>query len=190
MSRIEQALEKANKERESIKKSIAEETNSAEYVVSPAKKMHIMSNKSVLIGLILSIIVASLLLFSIINYFVLKTPRQLQPPGSVQPKEALSLNGMADSRKVIEEESSKLQIPSKAIFTIQAGAFRNALYARALATKLEKKGYKAYIKPIDGKDGRLFKVCVGNFNTRQEAKSLSDEIEKTEDYLQTFITLY
>ncbi len=190
MSRIEKALEKANKMRHSFKKSIAEETNASEYVVSPAKKMNIMSKKSVLIGLILSAIAASLLLFSIINYFVLKTPQQVQPQGSVLPKEATSFNRMEDTRRIIKEESSRLQKPSKAIFTIQAGAFRNAPYAKALATRLEKKGYKVYIKSTEEKDGKLFKVCIGNFSTRQEAESLSEEIEKTEDYLQTFVTLY
>lgn len=207
MSRIERALEKANKMRHSIKEAIAEETNTAEHVVLPAKKINIMSNKSVLIGLILSAIVASLLLFSIINYFVLKPltesphiksptpiqkeelPQQVQPQGSVLPKEAMPLNGMEDTRKETKEESSQLQKPSKTIFTIQAGAFRNALYAKALATRLEEKGYKVYITQLEEKDGRLFKVCVGNFSNRQKAESLSNKIKETED-LQTFITLY
>lgn len=189
MSRIERALEKANKRRHSIKKSIAGEMNAAEYMVSPAKKMNIMSNKFVLIGLILSTIVASLLLFSMINYFVLKTSQHVYTQGSDLPKEALSLNGMEDTRNIIKEESSQLRKPSKAIFTIQAGAFSNALYAKALVKRLEKRGYTVYIKPIEENDKRLFKVCIGNFSNRQEAESLSKKIKETED-IQTFITLY
>ena len=207
MSRIEQALEKANKIRHPIKQNISEETNNSEILVFPAKKMNIMSSKSVLIGLILSVIVASLLLFSIVNYFVLKTltksphmksptpiqkvelSQPVQPQGSGLPKETAFLNGMEDTRKEIKEESSKLQKPSKAIFTIQAGAFRNAVYAKALATGLEEKGYKVYITPLEEKDGKIFKVCIGNFSNRQEAENLSKKIKKTGD-LQTFITLY
>ena len=157
-----------------------------------------MGNKSV----ILIATVSTFLLFTIVNYHDFKTHtfailiqekellQQVQPEGSVLPKEALSLDGIEDSRKEIKDESSQFQKPSKATFTVQVGAFRNAPYAKALATRLEKKGYKVYINPIEKKDGRLFKVCVGNFSTRQEAESLSEEIEKTEDYLQTFVTLY
>ncbi len=207
MSRIERALEKANKMRHSMKDAFAEETNTAKNIVFPAKRINIMSNKSFLIGLILSAIVTSLLLFSIINYFVLEnlteslhikspTPSQkeellqkVQPQGSVLHKEAMSLSGMKGSRKEINEESSQLQKPSKAIFTVQVGAFRNTLYAKALATRLHGKGYKVYITSLEEKDGRLFKVCVGNFNNRQKAEILSDKIKNTED-LQTFISLY
>lgn len=207
MSRIEQALEKANKIRHSMKDRRRNKYVRKNYLFS--KEQNIMSNKTVLIGLILSAIVASsLLLFSIINFFVLKTPtesphnmksstpiqkeelpQQIQPQASVLPKEAMSLSGVEDPGKEKKGESSHLRKPSKAIFTIQVGAFRNAIYAKALAKRLAEKGYKAYIISLEEKHVRLFKVCVGNFSNRQEAESSSDKIKKTED-LQTFITLH
>lgn len=156
-----------------------------------------MSNKSV----ILIATVSTFLLFTIVNYHDFKTRtfaipiqekellQQVQPEGSVLPKEALSLDGIEDSRKEIKDESSQFQKPSKATFTVQVGAFRNAPYAKALATRLDEMGYKAYTTSLKEKDGRLFKVCVGNFKNRQEAQSLSKKIKKTED-LQTLITLY
>jgi cell division septation protein DedD len=207
MSRIERALEEAKKTRHLNKEAIAEETNTTEHVIFPAKKINIMSNKTVFIGLILAIIFVSLFLFSVINYFVLKKliesphmmsstsiqredpSQQVQPQVSALPKEAVSLNGIEYTQKEIKEKSSPSHKPPKAKFTIQVGAFTNAQYAKALAARLNKKGYKVYTTPLEEKDGKLFKVSVGNFSNRQQAESLSKKIQKNEN-LHTFITLY
>ena len=60
MGRIERALEEAKKTRHLNKEAIAEETNTTEHVVFAPKKINIMSNKTVFIGLIFAIILISL----------------------------------------------------------------------------------------------------------------------------------
>jgi cell division septation protein DedD len=89
-----------------------------------------------------------------------------------------------ENKKETEEKSSQLHKPSKDIFTVQVGAFKEASYAKALATRLYEKGYKVYVTY----DEMLFKVCIGKFSDREKADSLSEKIKKTEG-LQAVVTL-
>jgi cell division septation protein DedD len=191
---IAQVLQKAKKMRHLNKKTNAEETNTVKIVV-----------------ISVAVIITSLFLFSmnnIIHYFVLKKTlteslhmksptliqqedlsQQVKPQGLLLPKEAVSPTKMEDTRKEIKEKYSPFQKPSKAKFTIQVGAFSNPQYAKALATRLDEKGYKVYINPLEEKDERLFRVRVGNFSNRQQAERISKKIMKNE-YLETFIALH
>jgi len=95
----------------------------------------------------------------------------------------------AEEKKETKEEPLQPRKPSEAIFAVQVGSFRNASYAKALATKLYEKGYKAYIThSVTKEDERLYKVCIGKFSDKEKAKSLSKKIQKTEG-LETFVTL-
>lgn len=208
MSRIERALEKAKRIRHLNEEVTAEETNTAEHVVFPARKI-IMSNKTVFAVLIFAIIVASLFVFSVINYFVLKKlierpemkiqtsiqkenlSQQVQPPqeSSGLPNETVSVNGSGSTRKEPEEKSLPPQKLARAKFTVQVGAFTNVRYAKSLAKRLDKKAYKVYITQSEEKGEKLYKVSIGNFSSRQEADSLSKEIN-TEENLDTFIAVH
>ncbi len=78
--------------------------------------------------------------------------------------------------------------PSGVIFTVQAGAFRNESYAKALETLLKEKGYSAYTTLSESKEGeKLYKVCIGKFTERKEAKTLSEKLRNSEG-IQTFVT--
>ena len=91
--------------------------------------------------------------------------------------------------KETKEKSIQPRKPSEAIFSVQVGAFRNASYAKVIATMLYEKGYKAYVTHSVTKEGeRLYRVCLGKFSDRENAKSLSGKIKKTEG-LETFVTL-
>jgi cell division septation protein DedD len=90
----------------------------------------------------------------------------------------------AENKKEPEEKCSQLHKPSKDVFTVQVGAFKEASYAKALATRLYEKGYAVYVTY----DEMLFKVCIGKFSDREKADSLSEKIKKTEG-LQTVVTL-
>jgi hypothetical protein len=74
------------------------------------------------------------------------------------------------------------------VFTIQVGAFKNVSSAKTLATRLQRKGYRVEIIPLEKKDGILFRVRVGRFSNIQEAENVSEEIKRVEG-LQTFIIL-
>jgi cell division septation protein DedD len=74
------------------------------------------------------------------------------------------------------------------VFTVQAGAFRDASRAQALKAMLHKKGYVTSIVSSKSKEGQiLYKVFVGSFREKKEAGNISREIGKQEG-IQTFVT--
>jgi tetratricopeptide (TPR) repeat protein len=121
-------------------------------------------------------------------------PKQIQSQVSVQPVEAGQppeagpQSGAVEGKKETKEKPSKPPVPSKRIFTVQAGAFRNPSHAKAFMTWLRGKGYSAYIILSGSKNGlKLHKVCIGKFTDRKKAKTFSEKIKSSEG-LQTFVT--
>jgi len=54
-------------------------------------------------------------------------------------------------------------------FVVQLAAFADDKGANALANKLKKNGYAAYVEPINTSRGTLWRVRVGGYGTRPEA---------------------
>jgi len=54
-------------------------------------------------------------------------------------------------------------------FVVQLAAFADDKGANALANKLKKNGYSAYVEPINTSRGTLWRVRVGGYGTRPEA---------------------
>lgn len=73
---------------------------------------------------------------------------------------------------------------SEVIYTIQLGAFKHKKGADALALRLRKGGYEAYLLT---ERGQLYKVRVGEYRSREAAKKVADQIRKSER-LDSFIT--
>jgi hypothetical protein len=91
--------------------------------------------------------------------------------------------------KVNKKQILRKGVIESGTITIQVGAFRNFLYAEALAKRLYEKGYKAYITYPGSEDKTMYyRVCVGQLTTKKEAKILSERIRKTEN-LETFIAV-
>jgi len=110
---------------------------------------------------------------------------QFQSQASVLPEKVSSQSKTAEIQK---EKSLRSSISSKAVFTVQVGAFEDASYAEALKKELNKKGYKVYITTLELKGNeKLHKVCIGRFVSREKAEVLSTKIKKKEG-LQTFVT--
>jgi cell division septation protein DedD len=75
----------------------------------------------------------------------------------------------------------------KPVFTVQAGAFRDAPRAQSVKTMLHKKGYVTSVVSSKSKGGEiLYKVFVGNFREKKEAENVSREIGKKEG-IQAFV---
>ena len=73
-------------------------------------------------------------------------------------------------------------------YTVQAGAFKNLKDAENLKHKLEKKGYKVYIKKTAiAKNARLYKIRTGEFINRKDAETLALKL-KNEEGLKAFVT--
>ena len=158
-----------------------------------------------LIAVIISIIFGTILLVFLLNFFFWKSStdknlemksskvivpaetsdEQFQSQASVLPEKVSSQSKTAEIQKEI---SLRPSISSKAVFTVQVGAFEDASYAEALKKELNKKGYKVYITTLELKGNeKLHKVCIGKFSSREKAEVLSTKIKKKEG-LQTFVT--
>jgi cell division septation protein DedD len=60
--------------------------------------------------------------------------------------------------------------PAKADgFVVQLAAFADDKGANALAGKLKKAGYAAYVEPVETSRGTLWRVRVGGYATRADA---------------------
>jgi len=72
-------------------------------------------------------------------------------------------------------------------FSLQFGAFTSPTNATYLQNKLKSKGYNAFTKKIEGKNGKLVAVRVGYFESRAIAESVGRQIKKQEnlDYMIT-----
>jgi cell division septation protein DedD len=86
-----------------------------------------------------------------------------------------------------QKKSAGLQKRPKPMFTVQVGAFQKLSYATSLKTALGKKGYNARVTTSESKEGKLYKVSIGNFSDKKEAKTRCEEIKKKEG-IQAFVS--
>jgi cell division septation protein DedD len=113
---------------------------------------------------------------------------ETQPQQEVQSADDTLLNTMYSGNNTAKEPP-KDQKPTAILYTVQVGAFKNAVEADVLKKKLEKKGYKTSMALSEKKKGGgLYKIWVGKFRKREEAEALSAKIKKTEG-LQAFVTV-
>jgi septal ring-binding cell division protein DamX len=98
---------------------------------------------------------------------------------------------MADSLallKVIEDslaaskaaESTKTtpSMPAHQVmgYTVQTAACESLDYAQFLVDRYTQRGYEPYITDVTVGDQKYYRVRIGDFQTRQEAKTLKDEL--------------
>jgi cell division septation protein DedD len=110
----------------------------------------------------------------------------LQAPPSV-PKKIAPPVTTEKAGKVRQKKSARLQKRPETMFTVQVGAFQKLSYATSLKTMLGKKGYKAHVTTSESKEGKLYKVSIGKFSDKKEAKTRCEEIKKTEG-IQAFVS--
>jgi len=61
-------------------------------------------------------------------------------------------------------------------YTIQVGAFQEERKAYALMMELRKKGFEAYVSPFQTQQGRYYRVRIGSFSSKEEAKVLAEKV--------------
>ena len=110
--------------------------------------------------------------------------------GAVPPEEGF-IRETEEAKKEVDGLQQQKN-PSQAMYIVQVGVFNNFSNADALKTRLIKRGYNAYLTFTESeRKKRIFKlckVCIGEFNDKEEAERESMEIEKAEG-LQAFVTL-
>jgi DedD protein len=88
------------------------------------------------------------------------------PSSGATPAQAASANPSAASPAAASATTSK---PDG--FVVQLAAFADDKGANALANKLKKGGYAAYVEPVNTSRGTLWRVRVGGYVTRPEAET-------------------
>ena len=153
-------------------------------------------------GLIIAtILIISSLSFTL-GYFVGKS---VQPPVEIRTSTIAQEEAEPDEKKVVAQQPEQMKGTEEAQrtketlkirettktrkYTVQVGALKNASDADALKAELDKEGYRTYITRSETKKhGDLYKVRIGEFDTRKEAEVLSIKIKNSQG-LQTFVTL-
>lgn len=70
--------------------------------------------------------------------------------------------------------------PSKQLsYGVQLGTFSDENNAEALVKQLKTKGYTAYYQTLEGKNGVLYKVVVGQLKQKNEAKHLQRKLTES-----------
>lgn len=93
--------------------------------------------------------------------------------GKVYALGVLDYLGIAVKPQADTPPESKPDKPKETFYTVQVGAFSAAESAAGLYSKLSKMGYFTFLR-----NETLVKVCVGKFQTQQEAQKTADDLKK------------
>lgn len=112
-------------------------------------------------------------------------PAPTQPPAE---QTAAQSTPVEQTRQYLEQEKAvdaALQdkpvtttVPLADAWIIQVGAFSSEANARGLQDKLKAAGYPAFVKPVQGGSGQLFKVYVGPEIRRTELERQKSALER------------
>jgi cell division septation protein DedD len=110
-------------------------------------------------------------------------------PAAALPDKPVSGPDNSEKEAAAKPSSSQGNLQKSRIsYTVQRGALSNERDAEDFRVKYEKKGYKAYVVPARNKRGEtIYKIRIGEFNSRKSAELLSVRLRKTEG-LNTFVT--
>ncbi|UCH95813.1 MAG: SPOR domain-containing protein, partial [Candidatus Aminicenantes bacterium] len=106
-----------------------------------------------------------------------KTVKSKEPSISDEIK-LHQLPGSSDEKK---ERIKAKPLKKERYFSVQVGAFSEYANAKNYAAKFGKMGYPTEINTIVRKKRKLYRVRVGNFETRAEAKQEQRKLEQMEN---------
>ena len=72
-------------------------------------------------------------------------------------------------------------------WTVQVNAFPDEKSAKTWVDRLKNKGYKAYVAEANAKGKIWYRVRVGQYGTREEAKKVEEALKTKENYTKAFI---
>ncbi len=161
-------------------------------------------------GIIIAVVLFTSSLGFILGYFVGRTTTKVAQPIKIQDEGLKNITKMPAETPLKEDQpqahitskeedkedkvhedvrksltnNQKYPKSSKIVYT----AFKNLSDAETLKAKFDKRGFKSFITDISLKNNeKLYRVWVGEFDTRKEAEEVSSKIKKN-DGLQPFVT--
>ncbi|MGH7766000.1 MAG: SPOR domain-containing protein, partial [Candidatus Binatia bacterium] len=97
-------------------------------------------------------------------------------PESKAAPEIVPENSSFDGREAANAETSAGK------WTVQVDAYPDELSSRMVAQRLKRKGYEAYVVLTSVKGRDWYRVRVGHFATRREAKELLEDLQTKEKF--------
>jgi cell division septation protein DedD len=106
-------------------------------------------------------------------------PAGTAPPPAAEPPAAREPQGStASTRPAPAPAQEAAPAPAKPGYAVQLAALNSRSEADAMAKQLSSKGFAAYVlAPARGAPA-IYRVRVGNFNTRREAETVATKLEK------------
>jgi cell division protein FtsN len=115
------------------------------------------------------------------------TAKKAEPPKEKVPAAKPAVKKEKEPVKKAEvkkeaEVKKKAEVPPPISYAIHAGSYRKKKTADAEARRLKKKGFDAYAERTDltklGKKGFWFRVKIGRFSSREEARKMQKELKR------------
>lgn len=117
-------------------------------------------------------------------------PRTKEAPPAPKPIEKKaettpSPEAAPQSASPVETAESK---ESSKGWTVQVNAFPDERSAKTWVDRLKNKGYNAYVNEVNVKGKIWYRVRVGQYGTREEAKKVEESLKTKENYTKSFIS--
>ena len=135
-------------------------------------------------------------------YNTLTKPKGAQPLAEQKPKETKPAEKTAKAEVKESKSQAKESKPqtkeappaegaeAKASgkgWTVQVNAFPDERSAKTWVDRLKNKGYNAYVTEVSVKGKTWYRVRVGQYSTREEAKKVEEVLKTKENYTKAFI---
>ncbi len=116
-------------------------------------------------------------------------PQTKEAPPAPKPvekkaEETPSLEAAPKPAPAVETAESK---ESGKGWTVQVNAFPDERSAKIWVDRLKNKGYNAYVTEVNVKGKSWYRVRVGQYGTREEAKKVEEALKTKENYTKAFI---
>ena len=107
--------------------------------------------------------------------------KEIKPAAEETPPEA----GSAETAASAAETKKTEPLPREGGWTVQVNAYPDEKTAQRLVERLKEKGYDAYMVVSNVKGRTWYRVRVGRFATRDEAKKAQEELQTKENLTKT-----
>ncbi len=133
-----------------------------------------------------------------------KVTKPVEKSAKAESKETKSQTKEEPPPKPVEKKAEKTPAPAAAPkpappvetaeskesgkgWTIQVNAFPDERSAKTWVDRLKNKGYNAYVAEVNVKGKIWYRVRVGQYGTREEAKKVEEVLKTKENYTKSFI---
>jgi DedD protein len=100
-------------------------------------------------------------------------------PGTAESLQEIERKPPAEGKAVAISSTAKAaSAPQAGEFVVQLAAFADDKGANALANKLKRASYAAYVEPVTTSRGTLWRVRVGGYTSRPEADAARAKLKE------------